>query len=170
MTRSWKTDAYRGDNHSETQMKPIEDLGRRVQWLWQNGAECRDANRRDAAKRHLAMHLGMPLYTTLENQGRASRRYSSRRQLWPENEASGRHTTDTNKWTASVTPPVVTSPSKDAIYCASEPQDVTEHDAGKPTPTQDSILAQITSGCHRTRHGKPTSRCLSSQLLPSRRR
>jgi hypothetical protein len=50
-------------------------------------------------------------------------------------EASGRHTTDANKPTPSVTTPVFATKPKHAIFCSGEPQNVTEHDAGKLTPS-----------------------------------
>jgi hypothetical protein len=49
-------------------------------------------------------------------------------------EASGRHTTDVSKPTPGVTTQIVTKPLRDAKFCSGEPQDVTEHGAGKPTP------------------------------------
>jgi hypothetical protein len=72
------------------------------------------------------MSLGMPLDTTLKNDVD----YELQRKT---TEASGHHTTDENKPTSSVTTPIVKPPPKHAIHCAGEPQDVTEHDTGKPT-------------------------------------
>jgi hypothetical protein len=55
-------------------------------------------------------------------------------------EASGRHTTDSNKPTPSFTPAVATTTPKHAIFRAGEPQDITKHDAGKRMTTQDGIF------------------------------
>jgi hypothetical protein len=50
-------------------------------------------------------------------------------------EASRHYTTNANK-----PMPSVTTPPKDAMICAGEPQDATKHDTRKPTPTQDGIF------------------------------
>jgi hypothetical protein len=48
-------------------------------------------------------------------------------------EASEHHTMYFNKLMPSVTTPVVATLPKNTIFCARQPQDVTEHNAGKPT-------------------------------------
>jgi hypothetical protein len=76
-------------------------------------------------------------------------------------EASGRRSTDDNKPTQSVTDAECHADAKDAIFCEGDPQDVTEHDAGKPTPSvatppQDGIFGTEELRDAIGQHFKPT--------------